>query len=154
MTVTGTPFSCIFDKFLLLVTDYRLLNLYESSQVDFETYLSGWLLYSINDFDVCDQVLTYSTITKLFTETLTDKNQLMLAKMMVKYWLEKETRDITQMSLKIQDRDYRTFSEAQNLTAKSNHLILVKEEISQALVEYNLKTNPWAEWYAGTYFVP
>ena len=156
MTATGTSFSCIFDDFTLLINDYKLINLYQSSEVDFEEYLTGWLLYAIQDFGICDQSLTYTNTesTKAFTETLTDKNKLLLARIMVKYWLNKEVQDVTQMSLHIQDHDYKFYSEAQNLTAKSNHLNMVKEDISQALVEYNLKSNDWADWYAGVFYTP
>jgi hypothetical protein len=151
---TGTSFSDIFDSFLLLINDYKLINLYESSQVDFETYLSGWLLYAIQDFDVCDQSLAYSVTAKTFTETLTDKNQLMLARIMVRYWMAKEVADVTQMSLHIQDHDYKFYSEAQNLREKSAHLNQIKEDISQALVEYGLRKNDWASWYVGRYYTP
>ena len=73
---------------------------------------------------------------------------------MVKYWMQKEVSDITQMSLHIQDHDYKFYSEAQNLREKSNYLNVVKEDISQALVNYDLKSNDWASWYADTYYVP
>lgn len=151
---TGTNFSDIFDSFLLLVNDYKLLALYESSEVDFETYLSGWLLYAIQDFDICGQSLAYTVLTKTFIEILTVENQLILARIMVRYWLAKEVQDVTQMSIHLQDRDFKTFSEAQNLREKSNHLDKVKEDISQVLVNYGLKTNDWASWYAGTYYSP
>jgi hypothetical protein len=151
---TGTSFSDIFDSFLLLINDYKLINLYESSEVDFETYLSGWLLYAIQDFSTCTQDLSYSASSKTFTETLTTENQLLLARMMVKYWLSKEVADVTQMSIHLQDRDFKTFSEAANLTAKSNHLLQIKEDISQALVEYGLRKNDWANWYAGIFYTP
>ena len=151
---TGTSFSEIFDSFLLLVNDYKLINLYESSEVDFETYLSGWILYAIQDFSVCDQSLAYTLSSKSFTETLTIENQLLLARMMVKYWLSKEVQDVTQMSIHLQDKDFKTFSEAANLTAKSNHLNAVKEDISQALVDYGLRKTDWASWLTGTFYTP
>jgi hypothetical protein len=151
---SGTSFSDIFDSFSLLVNDYRLISLYESSQVDFETYLGGWLLYAIQDFTVCDQSLVYSASTKTFVESLTTENQLLLARIMVKYWLSKEVADVTQMSIHLQDRDFKTFSEAQNLTAKSNHLNVIKEDISQALVEYSLRKNDWSSWFNGVFYTP
>jgi hypothetical protein len=152
--MAGTTFSTIFDAFTLLVNDYKLVALYESSEVDFENYLSGWLDFAIADFVNCDQSLAYTLSTKTFTETLTTKNQLILARIMVKYWLSKEVQDVTQMSIHLQDRDFRTFSEANNLTAKSNHLDKVKEDISQALVDYGLATIDWASWLTGTFYTP
>lgn len=148
----GTSISTIFDRFTMLVNDYKLTALYQSSETDFETYLKGWLDFAINDFDVCTQSLVYSG--SLFTETLTTENQVILAKIMVKYWLSKEVQDVTQMSIHLQDRDFKTYSEAQNLLAKTSHLDRVKEDISQALVDYGLKTIDWSTWFDGTFYVP
>lgn len=153
MTV-GTPFSTIFDNFLTLVNDYKLTALYEVSEVDFETFLTPWLNLSIAEFYNCDQILTYDGTTKLFTVDLTTKNQLILARIMVKYWLMREVQDVTQMSIHLQDRDFKTFSEAQNLREKSIHLDKVKEEVSQILVDYSLNAVDWATWYTDTFYVP
>jgi hypothetical protein len=150
--MAGTTFSEIYDRFMMLVNDYRLVALYTSSEVDFETYLQGWLEIAILEFYNCDQSLAFSSTT--FTQTLTTKNQSLLARIMVKYWLTKEVQDVTQMSIHLQDRDFRTFSEAQNLAAKSDHLDKVKEDISQALVEYSLDTNDWENWYNGVFYTP
>jgi hypothetical protein len=138
----------------MLVNDYRLTALFQSSEVDFEQYLTGWLLFSIVDFDICDQSLSYTESTKTFTEALTNKNQVMLAKIMVRYWLSKEVADISQMSLKVQDRDFKTFSEAQHLREKSAYLNIVKEDISQTMVDYGLKTTDWAAWLNGDFYTP
>jgi hypothetical protein len=153
-TPSGTPFSTVFDSFSMLVNDYRLTALYQTSVTDFQTYLQGWLEHAVLDFDVCDQSLAFDTTVGYFAVTLTDKNILLLARFMVKYWLEKEVNDVTQMSIHIQDRDFKTFSEAQNLQAKTSYLMTVKEELSQTLVDYGLKTNDWTSWLAGTFYTP
>lgn len=151
--MSGTPLSEVYDNFMMLAKDYRLLALYDSSSTDFENYLEGFLINAIKDFSICDQSLVYGTGT--FTETLTQKNIFILAKLMKKYWLEKEIADVTQMNLHITDRDYKIYSEAQNLTAKKSLLILEREEVSQLFVNYSLVTNvDWASWYAGTFYTP
>jgi hypothetical protein len=151
--MAGTTFSDIYDKFMVLVNDYRLVSLFETSPVDFETYLQGWLDNAILEFYNCDQSLSYTTTT--FTASLSTKNQLILARIMVKYWLSKEVQDVTEMRLHIQDGDFKTYSEAQNLQAKSAHLDKVKEDVSQILVDYSLNNNElWASWYNGIYFTP
>ena len=68
----ATPFSTVYDYFMQTVTDYRLVNLYESSVSDFETYLSGFLIPSIPEFHNCDQSLAYTGAS--FDETLTVDN--------------------------------------------------------------------------------
>ena len=148
--MAATTFAEIFDIFATLQTDYRLTNLYNASVTDYQTALQGWLIPAINDFDNCDQSLAYSSTT--FTETLTDKNIVMLAKIMKKYWLEKEVDDILQMNLHVTDHDFKIYSEAQNMQAKRLRLMTYKEELSQAMVDYSLKINPWREWWLGTFY--
>lgn len=151
MAGTGTPFSSIYDLFLQLVTDYRLIVLYNSSQDDLETYLESWLVLSVYDFSSCNQDLTYDTTTRTFTETLSQENINVLARLMVKYWLEKEVQDVTQMSLHVQDRDFKTYAEGQNLKEKTAHLDRVKEECSQLLNDYSYKNNDWSSWFSGSF---
>jgi hypothetical protein len=152
--MAGTTFSIIYDKFMMLVNDYRLVALYTSSEVDFETYLQGWLDNAILEFNNCSQSLAYTESTKTFTSALTVENQLLLARIMVKFWLMKEVQDVMEMRLHIQDGDFKTYSEAQNLQAKSTHLDKVKEDVSQLLVDYGLSNMDWAAWLTGTFYVP
>jgi hypothetical protein len=154
MTIaTGTHLSDVYDQFLSLVKDYRLINLFNLSpeHVEFEAYLEGWLIPAIRDFFVCDQDLTYAG--KNFFQTLTSKNIVMLAQLLKKYWLEKEIDDITQMNLHVEDRDFKTFSENANMQAKQSRYNMEKEEISQLLVDYGLKNNEqWHSWLNGNFF--
>ena len=89
-----TQLSEIYDLFMQTVTDYRLIDLFNSSQPDFENYLEAWLIYSIADFDICDQSLVYDDGTKIFSVTLTIPNKVILTKLMMKYWLQKAVNDI------------------------------------------------------------
>ena len=66
----GTPLSEIYDLFMQTITDYRLIDLFNTSEPDFENYLQSWLKYSIVDFSVCDQSLIFDPDTKEFTESL------------------------------------------------------------------------------------
>jgi hypothetical protein len=142
----GTPLSEIYDVFMSRITDYRLIDLFNSSETNFENYLQAWLEYAIVDFDVCNQDLNYDNTTKLFPEVLTRQNKIILATLMAKYWLSKEVADVTQFRLHITDRDFKVASEGQNLREKSAYLITVKEDCSQMLNSYAYKNNDWSEW--------
>jgi len=146
----ATNFSDVYDQFMMLVSDYRLIELYNASTTDFETYLFGWLKPSISDFKSCSQSLAYTGTA--FDETLTNDNIVILASFMKKYWLKKEIADITQMSLHVQDRDFKTYAESSNLREKRETYIQDLEELSQRLVDYGLDTVDWDSWFAGTYF--
>jgi hypothetical protein len=148
----GTNFNEIFDQFLSFIEDYRLTALYQSSVTNFEIYLQGWLMPSIVEFTnvPCNQALTFDTTTKTFTETLSLENVMILSKLMMKYWLMKEVNDITQMRMKIQT-DYKTYSEAQNIAAKTERLIQITEECSQLLTSYSFRQINWTDWAAGNF---
>jgi hypothetical protein len=148
----GTNFSDIFDQFQSLIEDYRLTNLFIQSEANYETYVQGWLIPSIVEFTnvPCNQELSFNATTKTFTQTLTLENIVILARLMMKYWLTKEVNDITQMRMKIQT-DYKSYSEAQNITAKTERLTLVTEDLSQALNEYGYRNVDWQAWASGNF---
>jgi hypothetical protein len=54
------------------------------------------------------------------------------------------------MRMKIQT-DYKTYSEAQNITAKSERLIQITEECSQLLTSYSFRQINWNDWAAGNF---
>lgn len=143
----GTHVSEVYDLFAMTVTDYRLTALFETSESDYENYLEAWLKFSINEFDdICDQDLSFDSSTKTFTETLTSQNEVVLATLMMKYWLQKLVNDVTQMNLHVGDRDFKMPSEAQNLREKQNALNNVKEQCSQLLIDYGYQKNDWTDW--------
>jgi hypothetical protein len=143
----GTQLREIYDLFMMKITDYRLIDLFTTSELDFENYLQAWLIFSIHDFSVCDQSLLYDEVTNEFYVVLTQQNKVMLSSLMVKHWMEKSVQDITQFQLHITDRDFKMASEAQNLREKAAWLNIIKEECSQMLIDYGYKRVEWADWY-------
>ncbi len=152
----GSKFSEIFDLFMVQIKDWRLQSLYESSTLDFEVYLSGFLMLSIPQFEeVCNQSLAHNEETREFTELLSLDNKTILSKLMVEKWLEKEVQDVNQMNLHLQDRDFKVYSESQNLKEKSLHLDKTKEYNSQTMTVYSYsKSTDWADWLSGTFYTP
>ena len=152
--MSGTNFSEIFDLFMLQIKDWRLQKLYEDSVLDFETYLSGFLVLSIPQFElVCNQDLTYDEEAKVFNIVLEQTNRVILSKLMVEKWLEKEVQDVNQMNLHLQDKDFKVYSESQNLKEKSLHLDKVKEYNSQSITNYSYaKSSDWANWFNQSFY--
>jgi hypothetical protein len=147
----GTSLSEVYDVFMMTITDYRLTDLFNSSQPDFENYLQAWLKFAISDFTVCDQSLTFDNITNEFLVDLTDENKIMLSKLMTRYWLQKSVNDVTQFNLHVTDRDFKVASESQNLREKVAYLNVVKEDCSQKLQDYGFRKVPWEDWFNQEY---
>lgn len=147
-----TPSSTISDLFMTRVKDYRLDTIYTvSGSTTFNEYLEPWILDAVSDFeDFCDQDLTYvvsgSATEGYFVQDLNQKNKLMISKLMTKYWLGKSIRDVLQFNLVVSDRDFKTFSAAQNLKAKQDYYNSLQEELSQDLINYSYKRNDWNNW--------
>ena len=133
----ATTLDEICDLALTLIDDYRLTALYQTSgSASLNTYLEPWLLMAIDEFDLCSQALSYSTTTQVFT----------LAQIMTKYWMQKEVQDVNQMRLHLQDRDFKTFAEANNLKEKREFYNTKQEEIDRILQKYGYRNNDWDAW--------
>jgi hypothetical protein len=134
------------------VRDYRLDAIFNASgSFVLNQYLEVWLMDAISDFeDYADQDLTYvtsgSTTEGYFTTTLNTKNKLIISKIMTKYWLQKTINDVLMMGLHVTDRDFKTFSSAQNLRAKQDYLNSLKEELSQEIIDYTYQRNNFTNW--------
>jgi len=142
-----TPVSEVYDLFMQQITDYRLIELFNTSESDFENYLQAWLEFSIVDFYVCDQDLNFDDATKEFPVVLSRDNKVILATLMMKYWLQKCVNDVTQFNLHITDRDFKVASEAQNLREKVAALNVAKEQCSQLLNDYGYRKVEWSNWF-------
>ena len=149
----GTTSTEIFDLFLANIRDYSIDAIYTNSgSATLNNYLEPWLLYSIVEFtEVCDQSLSY-TVTSMsvgqgyFGESLSLKNKSVLALLMTKYWLKKEIQNVLQMRNHITDHDFKTFSSANNLQAKSVYYQTVNKELDGILGRYGYESNDWSSW--------
>lgn len=150
----GTNASDIFDLFMITVSDYKLETVFDSGgEEGLNTALEPWLLFSIADFDdICTQSLAYTKISETgtgdgeFAVDLTTKNQTILSLIMLRYWMERQVQDVMQMNNFIQDHDFKRFSAANNLRAKSDYLRDIIERVDARLVGYGLYNNSWSNW--------
>jgi hypothetical protein len=54
----STPYSEIFELFLFNIQDYNIDEIYNTSEEDFETYVTNFLLKAIPEFSNCQNDLT------------------------------------------------------------------------------------------------
>ena len=139
----GTPFTEIYDLFLVMVQDYKIDILYDVSEITLNNYLKGFLTYAITAFSqYCTQDLgTADFDLGYFTITLTLENKVMLAKEMQNPWMERIANKVLDMEMQLSDTDFKRYSEAQNLTAKNARLQMIREKISQDELDYFMLYN-------------
>jgi len=150
----GTMASEIFDLFMTSISDFKLDTIYSDSGAEgLNNALEPWLLFSIADFDeTCTQSLSYTTIENSgwndgeFDVCLTNKNKVILALIMLRYWLARQVQDVLQMNNYLQDHDFKRYSEANNLRAKTEYLRQTIERLDARLVEYGYDNNSWSNW--------
>lgn len=150
----ATPFSDVFDLFTQQIEDYRLIELYNggAGEVNFNLYLLGFMTLAIPEFIGCTQNLSNrDDALKTFNFDMTEQNKKGLSKLMVKEWLGKEVKDILQMRWNITDRDFKHYSESQNLREKQSAYNMLNEECAQWLTSYQLLNNDWQAWVAGDF---
>lgn len=146
-----TAYTEIYDLFLQRIKDWKLDALYTSDSEGFETYLRGFLVQAVPLFIESTQSLARDDVAKTFEEDLSDDNKEILARIMVIKWFEKETQNITQFNMALQDKDFKRYSEAQNLKSKEDYLAFLEEQKDQRLVEYAWDNHDWSSWRNGVF---
>lgn len=167
----ATSFGDIFDLFLTRIQDYRIARIYAEAKAQasasagdpnseaaqaVNARLVPYLLFAVNKFaPYCDVDIVSSLNTEghQFDITLPFAVKMVLAQLMVEYWMENVVQNILQMDGKLNDTDFRTYAEANNLRAKQDYLATVRENNSQLLVDYQLNHKiDWRRWAEGKYY--
>lgn len=135
----GTNFDTIEDLALVVVSDYKLVKLYEQSEEDFKSYCDSFLISAVPNFTQCQQDLSYDITNRNFVSDLTSLEISILADFWAISWLTKEIQDATQINLKLSTSGgFETHSEAQNLKEKSSWLDRLRERVYQKITDYQL----------------
>ncbi len=141
----GTPYSEINDLFLTSIRDYKLDRMYQSTPSSLDEYLVPFLIKGIPDFSKCKKDLEdRDDSTKTFNITLNTDEKVILSNLMLKEWLRQEVNDVLQFSLHLQDKDFKTYSESNNLKEKQKLLIDTIELISKSITQYDYKNLDWS----------
>lgn len=147
----GTEYSEIFDLALMSIKDYKINNLYSTSQEDFLEIMQGFLNRAIPGFTNCKKDLSdRNNITRTFNIILDDTEKGILADLIVIEWLNRETNDASQITAMLQNKqEAHRGSEAQNLNAKSSRQNQLVEMVGNKMTRYGLKNNNWGDWANG-----
>jgi len=115
-------------------------------------YIEPWLIDATVQFTpYCIEDLTYiptsGSVTGYFTADLSLEAKTIISQLMVKFWLQKTVQDVLQMQNFVTDRDFKTFSSAQNLKSKQDYLVAKIEELDKLISDYSYRKNNWHNWY-------
>ncbi len=151
----GTSFEVIYDRFLLIIEDYRLDNLAKTNYSAFLKFLKGLLINSIDLFDGVLTDLSYSeieethtvtldsgetkeitTTTPYFNNTLSSKEISILAMICAYCWMERQVLDVRQFQLHLDSKAFSVKSEQANLKQKEIVLNDMREKYKHEISEY------------------
>jgi hypothetical protein len=142
----ATPYSEVFDLFLTSIQDYRINRLYEKSVEDMENYLMSFLIKAIVNFRKCKTDLEDRDDTnKVFNQTLSTDEKVILSNLMIVEWLTKEVNDILSLRNFLQDTDFKTYSQANNLKEKRELLTTMKEMVDKQIIQYSYNNFDWSK---------
>lgn len=144
--ISLTPYSEIFELFLASIRDYRIDRLYNQSVEDMENYLTPFLIKAITNFRKCKVDLEdRDDQSRVFNQTLSTDEKVILSNLMVVEWLTKEVNDVLQMRLHLQDTDFKIYSAANNLKEKRELLIEFQNNVDKQITQYIYKNFDWSK---------
>lgn len=142
----STPYSDVFNLFLTSIQDYRINKLYSQSVEQMENYLMPFLIKAITNFRKCKTDLEdRDDVNKVFNQTLSTDEKVILSNLMIVEWLTKEVNDILSLKLFLQDTDFKTYSQSQNLKEKRELLTTMKDMVDKQITQYSYNNFDWSK---------
>lgn len=147
-------FKNILDRaYTTLFTDYKLDKLAQVDEQAFYDFLGGFLVNSTDIFDSCLTDLSYHTETRviekdnklvtvtdyIFDNELTSKEIYILSLGVALGWYKKQMDDVTQYKLHLSNKDFKSYSEQQNLQRRLERLGAMEEDLSEEIQKYQIK---------------
>ena len=154
-------FKDVLDRcYTTLFTDYKLDNLIKIDEQAFYTFLGGFLVNSIDMFDGCLTDLSYHEETEtdeegnettiyVFDNELTSKEVYILCLGVSLGWYKKSMDDVTQFKLHLSTKNFKSYSEQQNLQRRLERLGAMEEELSEAIQQYQLNNLDKLPFFGG-----
>lgn len=157
-------FKNILDRvYTTLFTDYKLDNLVQVDEQAFYNFLGGFLVNSIDMFDGCLSDLSFheeiETIEKnnelitvtnyVFNNELTSKEIYILSLGVALGWYKKQLDDVTQFRLHLSNKDFKSYSEQQNLQRRLERLGAMEEDFSEEVQKYQLTNIDKLPYFGG-----
>ena len=138
-----TSFDTIIDLAMATIQDYKLNNLYDSSQDDFATITNAFLVRGLPEFTNCKSSLAYDSNQHAFLADLSPLEISILADLWLYEWFNWHVQNVTQFQGKMSPSDFKHYSEAENLKQKSEYIDKIREKFNQKMVDYSLQTVDW-----------
>lgn len=128
----NTSYMDIIELVLALLKSYEIDGLFDTyGNNGVLTILHPYFKFASGRLEIQNSDINTSRDDELlsFNNYLSDGSQLIFAQYILIGYLTKDTNDILQMRLHLQDGDFKTYAEKNNLSAKMNALNMLKEDV-------------------------
>lgn len=154
MTVT---FKNVLDRtYTTLFTDFKLDKLYKIDTLSFYEFLSNFLVNSVDMFNGALTDLSYhledgsnGEENYIFDNSLTSKEVYILSLGVAIGWYKKYLDDVTQFELHLTSKDFKAYSEANNLQRRLERINRMEEELSYEITQYQLNNFSSLPFFGG-----
>lgn len=136
--MTPTKFERIYDMALVTIQDYKLNSLAVQDYDAFLEFLQSILESTIPEFYGVLGSIEYDSEKAEFLSELSIQEISILSKGMVINWFARETQNVTQFNLHLNNREFKHYAESQNLKEKSEYIDRLREKYNQEITNYQL----------------
>lgn len=142
-----TKYSEVFEFVLALCKSYKFDKIFKDYGISaLEATLLPYMKIAIGQLKIDKypkDFSQYDDLSKEFLIELDDADKLVLAKQMLIGYLTSQVFDILQIQPHLQDGDFKTHAESNNLNAKQNALTILKEEANRDVTKTGYNNYLW-----------
>jgi hypothetical protein len=136
----ATSFDSVIDMALIIIRDYKLDALYETSKTDFEAVLDGYVLKAVPKFAVsCLKDLSYDVDNRQFNADLDAIEIDILSDWTVIVWYTDQLQDVLDFKEPLRDTDFNKFASGQNLKPRQSYLDDLRKKVKQDTSNYQFQ---------------
>ena len=147
MIELNTKYSEVIELAVHIMDNYKLYDLVYEEEIDYlQQILLPYIKFASAELELQSANFSISDRdddNKRFNSVSTDGQQLLVAKLIVVGFLTFTTNNILEMKLHLQDGDFKTHAEKNNLEGKLNALYTLKEEVNYNITKTGYKKFEW-----------
>lgn len=136
----GTSFDDVIEMALMIIRDYKLVELYKADDDEFRTVLQGYMLKGLPKFEVsCIDSLEYDLENRTFTRDLSSIEIDIISDWTVIMWYTDQLNDVLEFKEPLRDVDFNRFASGQNLKPRQAYLEELRRKAKQDATNYQFQ---------------
>lgn len=148
----ATPFSEVIDLAMITIQDYKLDKLFQISESDWATFLSGFVVRAVPKFTNSKTPLNYDLTAQTFNNTLSLQEINILVYWFIEIWLERCQQELSQIKATMTPSDAKRTNVPQLIKERQVLIDECREKNSQTETVYGINNVNWINWGNGNFW--